>query len=137
MISLCLLREVLKKSEIMIFSLKRRITVDTMIKWFSSIRYTIFFLIDYQSIFLSINTFALVLLLILFNVLFRSQTAYNIGRCHLLTEEWIIDTWKHRNQVDFDVNRPEFVSINIHNQSCPGLFLSQVNRSIDRSILTS
>jgi hypothetical protein len=39
----------------------------------------------------------------------KYKTAYNIGRCHLLTEEWIIDTWKHRNEVDFNVNNEEFL----------------------------
>lgn len=38
----------------------------------------------------------------------KYKTAYNIGKCHLLTEEWIIESWKHRNQVDFDVNEEEF-----------------------------
>ena len=41
----------------------------------------------------------------------KYKTAYNIGRCHLLTEEWIIHAWKHRNQVDFNVNNEEFVSL--------------------------
>jgi hypothetical protein len=39
----------------------------------------------------------------------KYKTAYNIGRCHLLTEEWIVESWKHRNQIDFNVNSEEFV----------------------------
>jgi hypothetical protein len=38
------------------------------------------------------------------------KTAYNIGKCFLLTEDWITDSWKHRNEIDFDVNGEEFVS---------------------------
>ena len=40
----------------------------------------------------------------------KYKTAYNIGRCQLLTEDWIIDSWKHRNDHLFNVNNEEFVS---------------------------
>jgi hypothetical protein len=43
----------------------------------------------------------------------KYKTAYNIGRCHLLTEEWIVESWKHRNQIDFDVNNEEFVIFSV------------------------
>lgn len=39
----------------------------------------------------------------------KYKTAYNIGRCQLLTEDWIIDSWNHRDEVDFDVNNEEFL----------------------------
>ncbi|CAF0879713.1 unnamed protein product [Brachionus calyciflorus] len=39
----------------------------------------------------------------------KYKTAYNIGKCHLLTEDWITEAWKHRNQVDFDVNGEDFL----------------------------
>ncbi len=46
----------------------------------------------------------------LFIIFFVDKTAYNIGRCHLLTEDWIMNAWKHRDEVDFNVNNEEFVS---------------------------
>ena len=39
----------------------------------------------------------------------KYKTAYNIGRCHLLTEDWIVEAWKHRDEVTFDVNNEEFL----------------------------
>lgn len=39
----------------------------------------------------------------------KYKTAYNIGRCQLLTEDWIIDAWKHRNDTSFNVNNEEFL----------------------------
>ncbi len=45
----------------------------------------------------------------------KYKTAYNIGRCQLLTEEWIIDAWKHRNNPEFDVNNEDFVNRNFYN----------------------
>lgn len=39
----------------------------------------------------------------------KYKTAYNIGRCHLLTEDWIIDAWTHRNEPEFNVNNEDFV----------------------------
>jgi protein ECT2 len=39
----------------------------------------------------------------------KYKTAYNIGRCYLLTEDWILDSWKHRNEIDFNVNDSEYV----------------------------
>ena len=39
----------------------------------------------------------------------KYKTAYNIGRCHLLTEEWIVEAWKHRDEPAFDVNGAEFL----------------------------
>lgn len=29
----------------------------------------------------------------------------------MLTEDWIIEAWKHRNEINFNVNDEEFVSI--------------------------
>lgn len=39
----------------------------------------------------------------------KYKTAYNIGRCQLLTEDWIIDSWKHRNDTSFNVNNEDFL----------------------------
>ena len=56
------------------------------------------------------KTFFLILKFISNSLLLLFKTAYNIGRCHLLTEDWIINSWNHRNDVDFNVNDEEFVS---------------------------
>lgn len=39
----------------------------------------------------------------------KYKTAYNIGRCNLLTEDWIIEAWKHRNEINFNVNDEDFL----------------------------
>ena len=48
------------------------------------------------------------------NAQLQYKTAYNIGKCHMLTEEWIIDAWNHRDNVDFHINAEDFVSPYVH-----------------------
>lgn len=39
----------------------------------------------------------------------KYKTAYNIGRCFLLTEEWITDAWNYRHNPSFNVNDAEYL----------------------------
>jgi hypothetical protein len=39
----------------------------------------------------------------------KYKTAYNIGRCYLLTDEWITDAWTYRHHAGFSVNEPDYL----------------------------
>ena len=88
--------------------------------------------------YLSFNSLWRPLFFILFHhfLIFKwQQTAYNIGRCQLLTEDWIIDSWKHRNDISFNVNNEDFVSLILPMYRF-GIFKKIVKKKVEKGKLT-